>query len=71
LFDDVGADFEEVAFVLDGDEGFSGAVIHGDLQGLNERADGLGVTPIPKPSHIPSYPGVSVSWDFFSVGMIP
>ena len=43
VLEDVGVYFEELAFVLDGDEGPLGAVVHGDLQRLGERPDGLHV----------------------------
>ena len=42
-FDDVGAHVEEVSLVLDGDEGAAGAVVHGDLEGFGQGAEGLDV----------------------------
>src|SRR5207248_1439502 len=39
----VGGDFQEVAFVLGGDEGAAGAVVHGDLERFRESAHRLDV----------------------------
>ena len=40
---DVGRDIEEIALVLDRDEGALGTVVHGDTERLVQRADGLDV----------------------------
>ena len=43
VFHDVAADFEELAFVFDGDEGAFHAVVAGELEGFGEGTDFLDV----------------------------
>ena len=44
VFDDVGANFEEVSLVLDWNHGLSGTIVHGYPQGFYQRSNGLEVS---------------------------